>query len=178
MKRHTSTGNRQRGVVLVISLLMLLVLTLIGLAATRSTTLEERMTANQRDQDVAFQAAEAALRDGESTLQAATPGQFDNTNGLYNSTSGTDYTLAATYTAADTWDSTKTNSIAYSGTLSPQPYQVPRYYIVETNSTGTSTGQSLAADAPTSSATIYSVIAMGVGLSPNTVVYLETDYKR
>lgn len=168
----TPLRSAQRGVVLVISLLLLLVLTLIGIAATRSTAMEERMTANQRDQDVAFQAAEAALRDGESALQGATAGQFNNTNGLYDSTS------TVLYSDPNVWDSSQTNSIAYSGTLSPQPSSPPRYYIVETNSTAASTGQSLAADAPSTAATIYSVIARGIGLSGNTVVYLETDYQR
>ena len=45
MIHHAGPSPRaQRGVVLVVSLLLLLVLTLIGLAATRSTTLEERKT--------------------------------------------------------------------------------------------------------------------------------------
>ena len=77
-------GSHQRGMVLVISLLMLLVLTLIGLAATRSTTLEQRMTINQNDQEVAFEAAEAALRDGESTLSGASSLNFaSNAGGAY-----------------------------------------------------------------------------------------------
>lgn len=165
-----ASRRAQRGVVLVISLLLLLVLTLIGVAATRSTTLEERMTANQRDQNVAFEAAEAALRDGESVLQGATPGQFNNTNGMYNT--APDYTLAAT------WDPAQTNSVAYSGTNAAEWNITPRYYIVETNQTAAATGQTLAADAATTGATIYSVIARGVGLSGNSIVILESDYKR
>lgn len=168
-----SPRNAQRGVVLVISLLLLLVLTLIGVAATRSTTLEERMTANQRDREVAFQAAEAALRDGESALQAAAPGQFNNTNGLYDQS-----TMSfSNWTGAD-WSDTGTGTIVYSGTLNPAPMSAPRYYLVQTTSTAAATGQSLAADQPTTGSTIYQVIARGVGLSGNTVVVLESSYKR
>jgi len=58
----------QRGAVLVISLLILLLLTIIGITAMRTTTMEEKMAGNMRDQNLAFQAAEAALRDGESRL--------------------------------------------------------------------------------------------------------------
>ncbi|HSN18543.1 MAG TPA: PilX N-terminal domain-containing pilus assembly protein [Gammaproteobacteria bacterium] len=170
--KSQSSPRSQRGVVLVISLLLLLVLTLIGLAATRSTTLEERMTSNQRDQDVAFQAAEAALRDGESALQAASPGQFNNTNGLYDSSS------TVTYTDQSVWDSSTTNSIVYSGTLTPAPSQPPRYYIMQSASSGPANGQSLLADAPTVTPTIYLVVAKGYGLSPNTVVYLQSSYQR
>ncbi len=58
----------QGGVVLVISLLLLLVMTLLGLAAMHMTRMEERMAGNLRDANVAFQGAEAGLRDGENRI--------------------------------------------------------------------------------------------------------------
>jgi type IV pilus assembly protein PilX len=54
------------GAVLLVSLVMLLLLTLIGLAGMRMVQLEERMAGNLRDRQMAFQAAEAALRAGET----------------------------------------------------------------------------------------------------------------
>ncbi|MGA9851438.1 MAG: PilX N-terminal domain-containing pilus assembly protein [Gammaproteobacteria bacterium] len=60
----------QHGFVLVVALILLLVLTLLGLAAAQSTSLEERMSGNARNQDMALQAAEAGLRAGESCLNA------------------------------------------------------------------------------------------------------------
>ena len=166
---HRRAPRRERGVVLVISLLMLLVLTLIGVAATRSTALEERMTANQRDEEVAFQAAEAGLRNGEGVLQGASPGDFDNTNGLYDETSTITYGTAA-------WDDTDSRS--YEGTLDPNPDSPPRFYIVKTSQTTVAPGQSLASDAPVPSANYYYVYARGVGLSGNNIVYLESVYRR
>jgi len=62
------TPVRQRGAVLAISLLVLLVMTVLGVAAMGSTTLQERMANNNRQQQVAFQAAEAALRAAENYL--------------------------------------------------------------------------------------------------------------
>lgn len=56
----------QNGSVLIVSLLFLLVLTLIGLTAMQGTALEEKMAGNTRGGTLAFQAAEAALRDGET----------------------------------------------------------------------------------------------------------------
>ncbi|MCX7100437.1 MAG: PilX N-terminal domain-containing pilus assembly protein, partial [Methylobacter sp.] len=53
----------QSGAVLIISLIMLLLLTLIGTTAMQTSTLEEKMAGNLRDRDIAFQAAESALRD-------------------------------------------------------------------------------------------------------------------
>src|SRR5207253_6062758 len=54
---------RQRGTVLLMALMFLVVLSMLGLAMVSSTSVEERMARNARDQDVAMQAAEAALRD-------------------------------------------------------------------------------------------------------------------
>lgn len=62
------TAVRQTGAVLVVSLLILLVMTVLGVAAMGTTTLQERMANNNRQQQVAFQAAEAALRAAETYL--------------------------------------------------------------------------------------------------------------
>lgn len=63
--------HRQRGATtLVTVLILLLVVALIGLASLRGTLMEERMSGGARDRGLAFQAAEAALREGE--LLAAT----------------------------------------------------------------------------------------------------------
>ncbi|MEQ1439526.1 PilX N-terminal domain-containing pilus assembly protein [Fontimonas sp. SYSU GA230001] len=79
----TRGSHRQRGVVLVVGLVLLLVLTLIGVGAMRSAVLEERMTNNTQDLQIAFQFAEAGLREGEALLQLPTLPTFNNTNGLY-----------------------------------------------------------------------------------------------
>jgi type IV pilus assembly protein PilX len=62
----------QSGVVLVVSLIMLLLLTIIGISGMQSTVLEERMAGNMRDRNLAFQAAEAGLRDAEAYLNSNT----------------------------------------------------------------------------------------------------------
>lgn len=46
----------------------MLVLTVIGVASVGTSTLQERMTNNTREQNLAFLAAEAAIRDGEAWL--------------------------------------------------------------------------------------------------------------
>lgn len=65
-----SIGNNQRGVVLVVALVLLVVATLIGLAGIRGTTLQERMSANMYDRSLAFQRAESALRAAEDAITA------------------------------------------------------------------------------------------------------------
>jgi type IV pilus assembly protein PilX len=78
---------REQGVALFIALVVLLIITILGISGLQTTTLEERMAAGARDRDLAFQAAEAALTQGEAfveTLGPADMNQFTaNTNGLY-----------------------------------------------------------------------------------------------
>jgi len=64
-----SSGS-QRGASLVIVLILLLVMTLLGLAVLRGTLLEERMSANMYDRSLAFQQAESALREAEEKVRA------------------------------------------------------------------------------------------------------------
>lgn len=64
--RHA--GTRQRGVVLFVVLVLLLILSYLGLTAMQESTAEERMSGNLRDRNIALQAAELALRDAERDL--------------------------------------------------------------------------------------------------------------
>jgi len=57
--------HSQRGVALAVSLILLIIVTLLALSNLQSVTLEEKMTAATYDRQLAFQAAEAALREGE-----------------------------------------------------------------------------------------------------------------
>jgi len=61
---------RQKGIALFISLVLLLVLTIIGVSAVQTTSLEERMARNTHDNVLAFQAAESALREAEQWVAA------------------------------------------------------------------------------------------------------------
>lgn len=61
----------QAGASLMVVLILLLVMTLLGLAVLRGTLLEERMSSNLYDRSLAFQAAESALRAGEVLAQGS-----------------------------------------------------------------------------------------------------------
>ncbi|WP_394752197.1 PilX N-terminal domain-containing pilus assembly protein [Crenothrix sp.] len=69
-KRITVSYKNQSGVVLVVSLIILVLLTLLGLTGMQTTSLEEKMAGNMRDKNMAFQAAEAALKAGEDKVRA------------------------------------------------------------------------------------------------------------
>jgi len=75
MIRHARTrltqgthAGAQRGVALVVAMILLLVATLIGLAASRDTVLQERMSSNSYDRSLAFQRSESALRAAEAAI--------------------------------------------------------------------------------------------------------------
>lgn len=68
MKKSMESMKRQRGAVLIVALVILLVVTALGAAAMRSATLEMRMASNSQERQQAFDAAEAALRNAEAWL--------------------------------------------------------------------------------------------------------------
>lgn len=71
MPRTLVAMPHQRGAILVTSLLLLIVLTVLGVAMMRMTNMQERMAGNTRDVNLALQGAEAALRDGEDRMSLA-----------------------------------------------------------------------------------------------------------
>jgi type IV pilus assembly protein PilX len=87
--RHPSrwpARSRQQGAVLYISLILLIILTIIGVAAARLQTGEAVMARNDHNHQLALQAAEAGLRSAEINLADGnwTIPQFAaNAGGLY-----------------------------------------------------------------------------------------------
>lgn len=57
-----------RGVALVVALILLVVITLVGLAAVRGTIMQQKMSANMYDRQLAFQGAEAAMRAAAASI--------------------------------------------------------------------------------------------------------------
>lgn len=166
----------QRGAAMVIALVMLLVLTLLATASARMTLLEERMTGNTQDRNVAFQAAEAALRFGEEVAQANNLPVFGGANGgLYK---------PAAPNATPLWESLNWNSASAVHADAKLDTAVAKLggatadYIVEQLPRIPTPGESLAADTTVDEATFYRVTARGVGMAGNASVTLQTTFKR
>lgn len=64
----TTRPFQQRGAVLFISLIILVVITLIGVTAMQTTTLDMKITGNNKNYRTSFEAAEAALTEAQSRL--------------------------------------------------------------------------------------------------------------
>lgn len=77
LRPNPTRGQRhQRGAALIISLILLVLITMVGVASLRNVVLEEKMASNFYDRSLAFQSAEAGLRAGEAVAVAqasATP---------------------------------------------------------------------------------------------------------
>ena len=58
---NLKSQHSQRGVVLVVSLILLLVVTLLAVSSMQGTSLEEKMAGNTRDRNLAFQTTESAI---------------------------------------------------------------------------------------------------------------------
>ena len=152
----------QRGVALVVGMILLLVLTLIGLASMRSAVMEEQMAGHFRDRDLALQAAEAAVRDAEAFILAnaiteGAGGVYDGNNGL----------LGRLDTEPDylgmSWGDGNSRSRSF-----PRVSEDPRYVIKMLSKTTTG-GQTV---------TIFRITARGVGRNPNTRVFIQSTYQR
>ena len=83
------TNQNQRGTILLVSLVLLLVMTVIGVATMEGSTLQERMASNDRQQTIAQNAAEFALRTAEQWVLANVQStddlvMFDGGDGLYS----------------------------------------------------------------------------------------------
>ncbi len=78
MNRPLLHRGRQRGVALIIGLIILIVLALLGVSAYSVATQDERIAGNARDHARAADAAESMLRTCEAYIQANAP-VFDGT---------------------------------------------------------------------------------------------------
>lgn len=172
-------ATRQRGVVLIISLIMLLIMTLIGLASMQSTTLEEKMAGNYRDLNIAFQAAESTLRDGETWISQLATEPLLAVNGC---TTGCDVwdintllptTSSSSYVDGDLWG----NALAKTTTKTiPGVAHSPEYFIEfqQYKRDRLNLGQ----QGDDSVRIYYGVVAQGVGGRDTTSTVLQSSYAR
>jgi type IV pilus assembly protein PilX len=172
--------HRQQGASLVIALMFLIVLTILGLVSVRSSTLHERMAGNDRDRAVAFEAAEAALRDAEvDILTNLTPASAFNaacTNGLcVPATVATPNWQQVPWTGA----TSRVYGVASGAGAYPVAVaQAPRYIVELLPDLPAGAGNSLNSNvrSSTSGGTAYRITARGWGQRATTQVMLQSVY--
>ena len=164
--------KQQHGIALFIVLIFMVLLAMIGLAMVQDGVMQEKMTSNTRNREVAFEAAEIALHHADENIDTITASTFNGSNGLYLITykapgeTGYDQYIQDIKNDAAVWKNPArwTNCIRLSnGTVSgvaEQPcYRVDK--IVTANGTQIS----------------YRITARAVGAETNAVVILQAMYK-
>lgn len=156
----------ERGVALIVGLIILAVLSLIGVAAFSISTQQERMAGNSRDRIRAFQAAEAALRECEHFAVSGNA-KFDGSDGTYAAPASPQATIAETIN----WSTGSVHAYPTSQ-LNPDwsqpPVCVAEQMQVERGSKGLGYGLTFT--------NIDHITARGYGSNRNTVVMLESYY--
>ncbi len=170
--------KNQRGVALFISLVLLLVLTIIGVSAVQTTSLEERMARNTHDSVLAFEAAEVALRTGEAFLRdnvnstALFPA--GGNNGLWKAS---DYGQPEHFEQAGIW--TGANSVQLPNNTINGVAEQPRYiieWVASVQRTDNPYLQGSSYAALFDRIEIFRITARGVGGTTNARVLLQSTF--
>jgi len=180
MNQHCipSLPSKQTGAVLVVSLLMLVIMTLIGVTSMRTTILQEKMSGNTRDTMLAFQAAETVLLDGESFVENdlnALAVAFDGTRaGLYPADTNPNPFLAATW--AD--DASRIYSGLYAGVTTQPRYIVEILKALDNPANDLNAGDSYDEIASLGTRYAFRVTARGTGGTDNAQSIIQSNYIR
>ena len=176
MKRHNL--NNQAGSALILALTILLVLTILGVTAMRTTSLEDKMAGNARDAQKAFEAAEYALRQAELAIvnRTITQNQFNNAGALFRDrVPGDD----EAWTSEANWGAA-TNAVLYPDWTDPIPKvsRAPQFIIQRVDAkfpiaespelTDYSEGDRELA--------VFQISARGYGVSPHSRVMLQSYF--
>ena len=190
----------QRGVSLVIVMIVLTIVSLLGVAGIQISTLSERGARNDRDQQVAWQAAEAALLDAEydmfdATISTRSPTFLNGDTTAFLAgcaNSGSNKGLCALVSAGKpAWLTVDFNAVSAAasttgfgdftgrtfnaGSQGIQPAKAPRYVIEPIRDrTGGSDSRNLSTQTPKY---VYRVTAIGFGPRPDIQAVVQMIFR-
>jgi len=171
--------GKNTGAALITCLMLLVVMTLLGVSAITTSTMEEKMAGNVRNKHISFHAAETALRAGE-TIAANLPADTvftDATNptgtttGLYSRSNALD----ANYPLWDD-DSAAWQDVTTSDSLVVQDPQ----YIIESYSNAPRDNDCIL-EVPLPAGCmlpVYRITARGWGINTNGISIIQSTYKQ
>jgi type IV pilus assembly protein PilX len=188
MPSRPARGAAQRGFILVTGLLFLVVMTLVAVAMFRSTGLMDRISANARDKQRSFEAAQSALQYAEWWLSTTKPGgTSSNCNAPLVSADTvanvhvclndiqSDFLTANAWTRGFTYTPPNLTSLGGTGSgggmVAPSGtsgdvnyYNLPGFYVT------------WLMNSPTKGGDIYQVTAYGYGGNTTTMTVLRSTY--
>ena len=172
MRRQTP--SKQSGAALLVTLVILVLLTLMGLTTMKSALIQERMSGGSADKALAFQAAEMALRDAEHHIRDKLTSSSPFADGCAASLCLPPTDGSALADSVD-WDGgapvnygSATGAAALGGVA-----RQPRYIIELLPDMTPPLGNSVSAELK---GTPFRITALGFGKQPNTRVMLQTTY--
>jgi type IV pilus assembly protein PilX len=184
-----SLPARQRGIVLIIALIMLVAMTTIGVSSITTSSLEERMAGNFNDRNIALQAAEAALREGERYVQTnkPDPSKFSpNCNVIAGLCDNSDNSINHTiyWDEPTTWSSSSKHMTYSSDTSLVCTTCEDAKYIIEHMGYTCPPGEPACYEdtvnnrpnAASGDPAIYRITAIGYGMNDSTKVMLQSTY--
>lgn len=173
--------RNQQGAVLIVGLVMVLLISIVSLASIRGSNLQENMAGNMRDRNVAFQAAESAIREAEAVI--ARPSEllpeFNNTDGNFQDFEATPGNSVLLLTQ-EQWETNAKKTELNLSDVSEEPSYIIEQIAVGNNACadGENSGVDVVAIMSTGSCVPYRVTSKSTGGNPNTVVILQSTYKR
>lgn len=155
--------SSQHGVVLPTVMILMVIMVVLGISGMNDTAMQERMSGNLRNRDIAFQAAESGLREGEAWLQAnvATAATNARISGL----------------AAQDWDgAAPAPSGVLAGLYAGDPVinlaAPPAFYVGPPELLRVNPGET-----PPEFREIFPVISRSLGANANTLVILRSTFE-
>ena len=192
-RRAAASGQlaaRQRGLSLITALLFMVATLILGVSVLSINVMQERMIGNTKDHDLAMQAAEAALRDGELNVSEFAPNAVfkdDCTAGLctppsqraapsplpvHDKSLGFDWMSDEKVRKYGQYTNTPAHPIAAFPTVSSQP----RYVIEKLGAMGVAVGDSVLSGPTNGRGVAYRITARATGAREDTVVILQSIY--
>ena len=199
-RQRRMAGHRERGFSLIVVLLLLVVVTVLGIGAAQLSLVNERSARNDRDTEIALQAAEAALIDAELDILGpnASPASRlclfndrDVAPFVQGCGTGANLGLCAPSApgAAPAWmtaDISPSSKVAVpSGTFTGQKYLVgqgvtpaalPRYIVEVMRNNGGWQANRLESASAGNATHLFLVTAIGFGVDAQTQLVLQTNF--
>lgn len=175
LQRRYSPYHRQRGMALVLALVILVVMTVLGLTALRTSSSERLQVQSAIDVNQAFSVAEIGLREAENWLLTLEENPLDCECGDFAvlALSNTMYNESETYLAIDDWsmEGNEGTIILNRETIDGEIVEVgPAFFIIRE----TFVGETDEGDEQI----IYEITAVGYGAKLGTKMVLQSTFVR
>ena len=170
----------QRGVILIMALVLLMMLTILGVSSMHTSSLEERMAGNMRDSEVALEAAEIALNAAQVYVDGiATTVDFSSTGGtggLFTATA-ISTTSKEAWQIETNWGGTNTVNVTVPNLANPAEYIIE---IIDSDygqeDDITPFGGYEGGDASKGDISLFKITVRGYGKNLNTRIMLQSTY--